>query len=178
MKWDASRSLPRYALSTYSGALVNHLIVPPRLHITRAILSDAIALARGDRFFNQDLMLYNLIPWGFVDCQRDLNGWGSLGRLFLRTLPSQYDGGVCVHMFPLVHPSAMETNPTKLGKLSDYSLDRPKAAGGEATVANYVEAREILQDIASNYAQRPVIKSKGYAILMSVSCTSTTDLAM
>ena len=118
MKWDASPgswSLPRYAF-TYSGALVNHLIVPPRLHITRAILSDAIALARGDRFFNQDLMLYNLIPWGFVDCQRDLNGWGSLGRLFLRTLPSQYDGEVCVHMVSTRAPIGDGDQPEETGQ--------------------------------------------------------------
>ena len=49
----------------------------------------------------------------------------------------------------------METNLKKLGKLGDYTLDRRKAAGGEMTVANYVEAGEILQDIASNYAQHP-----------------------
>ena len=152
----------------------------PGYTIARAILSDAIALTRGDRFFNQDLTPYNLTAWGFADCQRDPNGWGfgsTLGRLFLRTLPGQYDEKSVYTWFPLVHPSAMETNLKKLGKLGDYTLDRPKVAGGETAVANYVEAGEILRDnavFASEYARRAqeVIKGNGYANLMSGSFTS------
>ena len=61
--------------------------------ISRAILADAIALTRGDRFFTADYTPYNMTAWGFADCQRDVDapGYGSmLGRLLLRTLPDCY----------------------------------------------------------------------------------------
>jgi len=65
-----------------------------------------------------------------------------------------------------MHPSAMETNLKKLGKLRDYTLERPKPVGREAFVANYVEAGEILRNnavFAPDYARRAqeVIKGKG-----------------
>ncbi|KAL4078615.1 heme peroxidase [Scleroderma yunnanense] len=142
----------------------------PGYTIARAILSDAIALTRGDRFFNQDLTPYNLTAWGFADSQRDPNGWGfgsTLGRLFLRTLPGQYDEKSVYTWFPLVHPTTMETNLKNLGKLKDYSLERPKAADVKTTVSNYVEAGEVLRDntvFATDYVQRAqeVIKGKGF----------------
>jgi hypothetical protein len=39
--------------------------------VSRAILSDAIALTRGDRFFTADCTPFNLTAWGFADSQRD-----------------------------------------------------------------------------------------------------------
>ncbi|QRW19936.1 heme peroxidase [Rhizoctonia solani] len=39
--------------------------------ITRAILSDAIALVRGDRFFTTDFTPSRLTNWGWADVQRN-----------------------------------------------------------------------------------------------------------
>lgn len=64
------------------------LTAPAGYTISRAILSDAIALTQGDRYFTEDFTPYNLTSWGFNDCQRDPNAFGfgsTLGRLFLRT---------------------------------------------------------------------------------------------
>lgn len=159
--------MPWYAPASSFSLTISLFL--PGYTIARAILSDAIALTRGDRFFNQDFTPYNLTSWGFADCQRDPNGWGfgsTLGRLFLRTLPGQYDETSVYTWFPLMHPSAMETNLKKLGKLRDYTLERPKPVGREAFVANYVEAGEILRDntaFAPDYARRAqeVVKGKG-----------------
>ncbi|KAF8216512.1 hypothetical protein K438DRAFT_1953443 [Mycena galopus ATCC 62051] len=41
----------------------------PGYTINRAILSDAIALTRGDRYFTHDYTPFNLMAWGFADCQ-------------------------------------------------------------------------------------------------------------
>lgn len=38
--------------------------------ITCAILSDAVALVRGDRFLTTELNPYNLMPWGYDEIQR------------------------------------------------------------------------------------------------------------
>jgi hypothetical protein len=76
--------------------------------ISRAILSDAIALTRGDRFFTHDFTPFNLTAWGFADCQRDPNAFGfgsTLGRLFLRTLPNHFTENSVYTFFPLMTPS-------------------------------------------------------------------------
>ena len=65
----------------------------PAYTISRAILSDAIALTRGDRFYTADYTPFNMTAWGFADCQRDASGPGCgsmLGRLLLRTLPDEF----------------------------------------------------------------------------------------
>ncbi|KAI6149466.1 heme peroxidase [Pisolithus tinctorius] len=142
----------------------------PGYTIARAILSDAIALTRGDRFFNQDFTPYNLTAWGFADCQRDANGSGfgsTLGRLFLRTLPGQYNETSIYTWFPLIHPEEMEKFLKDLGKLDQYTTERPKPTSDSTTVTNYVEVGEILRDestFAPDYASRvkEVIKGKGF----------------
>ncbi|TFY76746.1 hypothetical protein EWM64_g7266 [Hericium alpestre] len=55
----------------------------PGYTISRAILSDAIALTRGDRFFTADFTPANMTAWGFADCQRDTpeSMEGFLGKL-------------------------------------------------------------------------------------------------
>ncbi|KAG6890061.1 hypothetical protein C0992_003159 [Termitomyces sp. T32_za158] len=64
--------------------------------ITRAILGDAIALVRGDRFYTSDFTpntAANLTTWGFYDCQRDMNNGGLGGqipKLLLRHLPRHF----------------------------------------------------------------------------------------
>jgi linoleate 10R-lipoxygenase len=142
----------------------------PGYTVSRAILSDAIALTRGDRFFTEDFTPYNLTSWGFADCQRDPNGWGfgsTLGRLFLRTLPNDYDEKSVYTWFPLMHPEAMEKNLKNLGKLDDYSVERPKKLVPPTKVSGYVEVGEVLRDAQSFTAvsekrASEVIKGKGF----------------
>lgn len=141
----------------------------PGYTISRAILADAIALTRGDRFFTDDFTPHNMTSWGFVDCQRDPNGWGfgsTLGRLFLRTLPNDYDEKSVYTWFPLMHPEAMEGYLKDLGKSDGYSVERPKKRAPLTNVSGYVEVGEVLRD-AQNFTpvceQRvsEVIKGKG-----------------
>ncbi|KAH7890809.1 heme peroxidase [Phlebopus sp. FC_14] len=142
----------------------------PGYTISRSILSDAIALTRGDRFYTEDFTPYNMTAWGFADCQRDPEGYGfgsTLGRLFLRTLPHDYDEKSVYTWFPLMHPSAMETNLKNLHKLDGYSLERPKPRGDATTISGYVEVGEALREgeqFAGDYVERAkeVIKGKGF----------------
>lgn len=137
--------------------------------ISRAILSDAIALTRGDRFFTQDYTPYNLTAWGFADCQKDANAFGfgsTLGRLLLRTLPNDYTANSIYTFFPLMTPDSMKKNLTKLKLLDQYDLSRPKARTGVKTVVQYNQVAEILKSkdvFATPYAARAarVIPGKG-----------------
>ncbi|KAI9464255.1 heme peroxidase [Boletus coccyginus] len=142
----------------------------PGYTISRAILSDAIALTRGDRFFTEDFTPFNLTSWGFADCQRDADGWGfgsTLGRLFLRTLPNDYDEKSVYTWFPLMHPDAMEKYLKDIGKIGDYSLERPKQCVPSTDVSGYVEVGEVLRDAqsftpVSEGRASEVIKGRGF----------------
>ena len=137
--------------------------------VSRAILSDAIALTRGDRLFTADYTSYNLTAWGFADCQRDPNapGYGStIGRLLVRALPNHYSADSAYTWFPLMTPDFMQGVLTKLGDIDLYSLKRPEAAKQVPSVSEYKEAKQVLEGEAfgplwSGRAEK-VIKGKGY----------------
>ncbi|KAK0469345.1 linoleate diol synthase [Desarmillaria tabescens] len=113
----------------------------PGYTISRAILSDAIALTRGDRFFTRDFTPANLTAWGFADCQRDPNAFGfggALGKLFLRTLPCEFgeDGNNVYAFFPLMTPQSMKVHLTKMGLEDQYGLKRPVKKEATASVGS------------------------------------------
>jgi hypothetical protein len=121
----------------------------PGYTISRAILSDAIALTRGDRYFTHDFTPFNLTAWGFADCQRDPNAFGfgsTLGRLFLRTLPNNFTENSVYTFFPLMTPGSMKTNLTKLKLLDQYDLARPPAKNPIVVVDAHATVASILKD--------------------------------
>ena len=99
----------------------------PGYTISRAILADAVALIRGDRFFTADFTTNNLTAWGYADCTRSVEnpGFGSmLGRLFLRTLPGEFTHNSSYAWFPLMTPEAMDEILTNLGQKDEYDLEQ------------------------------------------------------
>ncbi|OSX64325.1 hypothetical protein POSPLADRAFT_1054938 [Postia placenta MAD-698-R-SB12] len=142
----------------------------PGYTISRAILSDAIALTRGDRFFTADYTPFNMTCWGFADCQRDPNapGYGSmLGKLFLRTLPGQFTSNSTYTWFPLMTPEAMQTVLTKLGDVALYNLNRPATIAPVPVVRDYADVAQVLgdeQQFTARYASRAgrVISGRGF----------------
>ncbi|KAF7796357.1 hypothetical protein EIP86_007534 [Pleurotus ostreatoroseus] len=119
----------------------------PPYTISRAILADAIALTRGDRFFTADYTPHNMTAWGFADCQRDPSapGYGStLGRLLLRTLPRHYAPDSVYTWFPLMTPTAMGKILGNLGEADVYAFERPGGAGEMPEVGTYPDAALVL----------------------------------
>ncbi|KAH9839793.1 linoleate diol synthase [Rhodofomes roseus] len=143
----------------------------PSYTISRAILSDAIALTRGDRYFTADYTPVNLTCWGFADCQRnsDAPGCGStLGRLFLRNLPQQFSPDSTFTWFPLMTPEAMDKVLTKLGERSDYDLGKPTVIPRTPEVSSYRDVAQALHSdrFSVRYADRAakVISGQGFFI--------------
>ncbi|KAF9006152.1 linoleate diol synthase [Cyathus striatus] len=142
----------------------------PGYTISRAILSDAIALTRGDRFYTHDFTPYNLTAWGFADCQRDPKAYGfgsTLGRLLLRTLPNDYTEKSVYTFFPLMTPEMMKKVLKKLDLLDAYDLSRPTPSSSAVVVKDYAQISGILSDKASysaTYSRRVsrVIKGFGF----------------
>ncbi|KAF9482553.1 linoleate diol synthase [Pholiota conissans] len=122
----------------------------PGYTVSRAILSDAIALTRGDRYFTHDFTPYNLTAWGFADCQRDPNAFGfgsTLGRLLLRTLPNHFTENSVYTFFPLMTPESMKTNLKKLGVINQYDLSRPTPTMPLIKVSGHQRVSSILKDV-------------------------------
>ncbi|KAJ3493551.1 hypothetical protein NLJ89_g10993 [Agrocybe chaxingu] len=121
----------------------------PGYTVSRAILSDAIALTRGDRFFTHDFTPFNLTSWGFADCQRDPDafGFGSmLGRLFLRTLPDHFTENSTYTFFPLMTPESMEVILKNLEVADQYDLSRPKYKSAPVFVEGYSRVSAVLKN--------------------------------
>jgi len=123
----------------------------PGYTISRAILGDAIALTRGDRYLATDFTPFNLTAWGFQDCIRDGNEdngsfGGMLSKLLFRTLPDYYpDNSVFAH-FPFMTPTQMKIHLTELGLVEQYDFERPVKKGTTRTVVAYSAVQVILSN--------------------------------
>ncbi|KAI0704264.1 heme peroxidase [Cytidiella melzeri] len=143
----------------------------PSYTISRAILSDAIALTRGDRFFTADYTPHNMTAWGFADCQRDVSapGYGStLGRLFMRTLPGQFKADSTYTWFPLMTPEAMKIVLESLGDEGKYDLGKPQAEEARGEVKTYEDVVKVLSGkdfgvVVRGRAER-LVEGKGFYI--------------
>jgi len=98
--------------------------------MTRAVLSDAIALVRGDRFATTSFTPANLTTWGFQDTMRDPHNGGcggNLPKLLTRHLPRHYPFNSVYSCFPFFTPQKMKDSLTKQGLAERYTYDRPVA---------------------------------------------------
>ncbi|KAI8996529.1 linoleate diol synthase [Trametes punicea] len=144
----------------------------PPYTISRAILSDAMALTRGDRFFTADYTPFNLTAWGFADCQRDPDGPGNgsmLGRLLLRTLPEQYASDSTYTWFPLMTPTAMEGILTHLGTIELYDTKRTEGVHPVQVLTTYTDVSRALKDyksFATGFPERAarLVRGSGFFI--------------
>ncbi|THH03822.1 hypothetical protein EW145_g5979 [Phellinidium pouzarii] len=123
----------------------------PGYTISRAILADAVALVRGDRFLTTDFTVYNLTSWGYQDCfpqENDGSYGGMLTRLLYRTLPGFYSASSSYAHFPFMVPQTMRGYLEKLvgNPAKKYSFTHPLVPPPITTVANFDSVCEVLSD--------------------------------
>ncbi|KAJ7621147.1 heme peroxidase [Roridomyces roridus] len=137
----------------------------PGYTISRAILSDAVALTRGDRFLTVEFTPYNLTAWGYKDCQfdpKDGSYGGMLTKLLFRTLPEYYPARSAYAHFPFLDPVYMrdQMRENKPQLVDEYVWTRPPVMEQAETVVvvKTVEGvRQVLRDqeaFPSGYAER------------------------
>lgn len=100
----------------------------PGYTISRAILSDAVALVRGDRFYTDSATADALTDWGLNDCQpdpRDGSYGGMLQRMIINNLPNQYAYNDVALLFPFMVPNTIYKILADISpqKALNYSLD-------------------------------------------------------
>ncbi|KAF8908079.1 heme peroxidase [Gymnopilus junonius] len=123
----------------------------PGYTISRAILADAVALTRGDRFMTVDFTPFNLTAWGYQDCQydsKDGSYGGMLTKLLFRTLPNYYPKGSAYAHFPFLEPTYMKENLKKVdpSAFPKYAWNRPRPLSPSVTVDTFKEVQRVLAD--------------------------------
>ncbi|TNY23059.1 linoleate diol synthase [Rhodotorula diobovata] len=117
--------------------------------ISRAILSDATSLVRGDRFFTTDFNAATLTSWGYQDVQGDPQGGsygGLIGRLLMRNLPHNYTARSTYALFPFSTPATMQRILTKNGVVDKYDLRSPTTIPPVHGIFTYQACLSVLAD--------------------------------
>ncbi|PGH18399.1 hypothetical protein AJ79_00467 [Helicocarpus griseus UAMH5409] len=120
----------------------------PTYTISRAVLSDAVALVRGDRFYTTDYNAKNLTNWGFAETHYDLsiNQGCMFYKLMLRALPNHVKPDSIYAHYPMTIPSVNKKIFAKLGRGSHFSYDRPALLPPRIDLISYNGARTILEN--------------------------------
>ncbi|KAH9973470.1 putative linoleate diol synthase [Lactifluus volemus] len=177
---DGAGLCPGMFNSRYLWAETNSFLVG--YTISRAILSDAIALTRGDRFFTSDYTPYNLTAWGFADSKRDSDGPGNgsmLGRLLLRGLPGEFTENSTYAWYPLQTPESMKVFLSRLGTADRYNFDRPGTAPVVVCAREYNDVQQILgsKQFVHPYGERAarVVSGEGFFLASNNEANSQRD---
>ncbi|KAI2887316.1 hypothetical protein CBS63078_10725 [Aspergillus niger] len=116
--------------------------------ISRAILSDAVSLVRGDRFYTVDYTPKHLTNWAYNEIQpQDSVDQGQVFyKLVLRAFPSHFKGDSVYAHFPLVIPSENKKILEKLSVAQDYSWGRPSYTPSPQFVSSNAACISVLND--------------------------------
>ncbi|KAI9804221.1 MAG: hypothetical protein M1825_001623 [Sarcosagium campestre] len=116
--------------------------------ISRAILSDAVSLVRGDRFYTVDYNPKNLTNWGYKTVQHDVavEQGCVFYKLFLTTLPHNFKPNSVYAHYPLTIPSENEKILQGLGRSAQYDFERPSRITPHINITSYSAAKSILEN--------------------------------
>ncbi|KAF2727140.1 hypothetical protein EJ04DRAFT_539107 [Polyplosphaeria fusca] len=120
----------------------------PPYTVSRAVLSDAVSLVRGDRFYTTDYNPKTLTNWGYEAADSDLgvdNGC-VFYKLFLRAFPHHFKQNSVFAHYPLTTPDAMKVALQDLKKDHLYSFDEPAFVPLPHLVLDYKTATSIMEN--------------------------------
>ncbi|KAF8748936.1 heme peroxidase [Rhizoctonia solani] len=145
-EWNSNDEIAGAAEKLYKN--INNLELYPGLHaeeamkpmhsglcagytMTRAILADAIALVRGDRFFTTDFTPSNLTQWAGTTWDTDASG-----PVLMRAFPEHYPDDSIYTLFPFFTPKTTKESlkeiEAKIHKKFDYKKKRPTKDDGDS----------------------------------------------
>ncbi|EGC43242.1 fatty acid oxygenase [Histoplasma capsulatum var. duboisii H88] len=138
--------------------------------ISRAILSDAVALVRGDRFYTVDQTPKNLTNWGFNEASYDntVDKGHVFYKLFLRAFPSHFKPNSIYAHFPLVVPDENREILTQLNFARKYSWDKPARIPHPTMIGSYAACDAIIK----NQKEFKVTWGEAIEFLMHKECNS------
>ncbi|KAF2465444.1 heme peroxidase [Lindgomyces ingoldianus] len=113
---------------------------------TRAILSDAAALVRGDRFYTVDYSPSNLTAFGFKEVSSDttIAGGGVIYRLLMRAFPYHYRGNSIYAFYPFTVPAENRLIQQSLGRESDFDYTPPQPTRRPTLITTWKGVNSVL----------------------------------
>ncbi|KAL5375215.1 hypothetical protein PMIN06_012255 [Paraphaeosphaeria minitans] len=122
----------------------------PSYTVSRAVLSDAVALVRGDRFYTRDYNPRTLTNWGYAQAESDhaVDNGCVFYKLFLTAFPQHFSNNSVYAHYPLTVPSAMKValeDPT-VNKAHLYDFSKPVYTPKPTPISSYAAASAILKD--------------------------------
>ncbi|KAF4459201.1 prostaglandin-endoperoxide synthase 1 [Fusarium albosuccineum] len=122
--------------------------IAPTYTISRVVLSDAVALVRGDRYYTTDYHPRNLTNWGYKEVDYDLkiNHGCVFYKLFLRAFPQHFKGNSVYAHYPMVIPDENRKILTNLKRVDRFDFDRPAFTATRVNIVGYRAAKYILEN--------------------------------
>ncbi|KAF4126244.1 linoleate 10R-lipoxygenase [Geosmithia morbida] len=122
--------------------------ITPTYTISRVILSDAVSLVRGDRYYTNDYHAGNLTNWGFREVEYDFNiNHGCVFyKLFIRAFPNHFKGDSVYAHYPMVTPEENKRILKSLKRDGLFSFDRPKFSAPRTDITSYGAAKKVLRN--------------------------------
>ena len=120
----------------------------PSFTVSRAVLSDAVSLVRGDRFYTTDYTPRNLTSWGFKESNWDatVDSGHVFYKLILRAFPQHFKPNSVYAHFPLVVSPANQIILKDLGIYHQYSYDKPVYTPKPTLITSYETTKSILEN--------------------------------
>jgi cytochrome P450 len=120
----------------------------PPYTTSRAVLSDAVALVRGDRFYTHDYNPRTLTNWGYrlVDSDTSIDNGCVFYKLFLRAFPNHFKQNSVYAHYPMTIPSAMQEALKDLKKDRLYDFGKPKKTSHPHVIKEYKVAVEVMKN--------------------------------
>ena len=121
--------------------------IAPSFTISRAVLSDAVALVRGDRYYTIDYNPKNLTAWGYSEVQYDLAVQQGcvIYKLFLRAFPNHFKSNSIYAHYPMTIPDENRKIMRSLGREDQYTWDRPARIPLRVDLTSYKAAKYVLE---------------------------------
>ncbi|PLB52792.1 heme peroxidase [Aspergillus steynii IBT 23096] len=121
--------------------------IAPTYTISRAVLSDAVALVRGDRHYTIDYNPRNLTNWGYNESRYDLNiNQGCVFyKLATRAFPNWFKSDSIYAHYPMTIPTENRNIMKNLGRESHYSYERPKFTPPHVNLVSYPNVKLALE---------------------------------
>lgn len=118
------------------------------LTVAKAILSDAVALVRGDRYYTIDSSPANLTAFGYKEIASDPEvGFGTtIYKLLQRAYPGWYRSNSVYALFPLTIPPENRAIMNERGIEADYDYDRPSFIPEPTPVFTWKAVTTVLAD--------------------------------
>ncbi|KPI39845.1 Linoleate 10R-lipoxygenase [Cyphellophora attinorum] len=139
----------------YPGIMVEEAKTPmvpgvgiaPNHTLARAILADAIALIRGDRFYTVDYNAKNLTNWGFQEASSDIsiNQGCVFYKLMLRAFPNNFHPDSIYAHYPFTVPEENVRVMKDLGRFDDYNFDKPVTGTHRVLLTSYANSKYLLE---------------------------------